>query len=138
MHIKQLVLARHDHVFAVFLDCRPSRFNSGGHEMGCIMTQLLQFALEASADFIDGATRIILINEIGCFRQFSLAVCSVRKKHSVLHIPFRRHDNEQNALFRQGHEFDIAKYSRTTLGRHHHPGKACQFRQQLGSRVNQS
>ena len=79
MHIKQLVFARHDHVFAVLLDCRPSRFNSGSHELGRVMTQLFQFALEgASADFINGATRIIRMKLAASVNSAWLYVRSVK------------------------------------------------------------
>src|SRR5690348_5867291 len=100
MHIQQLAFTCDYYRSAVFPDWFVSRFNGCGHEHRHIAAQLFQLALKAAADFIDGATGVILVDEICGFDQFRLTIGSISKKYAVLNVAFRSDDNEQNALFR--------------------------------------
>ncbi|MNS97864.1 hypothetical protein D3C72_1322130 [compost metagenome] len=107
-HGQQVALARDDQLVLHLVLILPD-MNSRQHQDADLVAQLFHLFAQQLAHLVNGQARIVCIQIVGRLDQLALRVIGFGEDDAVLHIAIGRHQNHQNALFRQPQEFDMPK-----------------------------
>jgi hypothetical protein len=105
--------------------------DGGVHQLHDLAAQFLDLGLQPLPDLLDRHAGEVRVDVVGGFDQLLLRVVRRGEHHPVLHVALGRDDDEEDALFRQPQELDVAEHRRAA-GRHHHADELRQVGEQLG------
>ena len=80
-------------------------------------------------NLVETQARVILVENVGSFDQLRGRERSFRVQDAVLNVALRGDDDQQDAVFRETQEFDVAEAGGAAW-RHHHAREVGQFRKE--------